>query len=149
MAKRPRSPRTNSIRRKRLRHEAAAVVPDVTAPTITSPATAGVAENSTLSHALTANESVTWSITGGDDQARFEISGSTLRWALNGTKNYEAPNDANTDNAYVVQVTATDGASNAASQTVTVTVTNVIEFVTFDSAVATFDGTAHTFDEAP
>lgn len=100
---------------------------DEVAPTITSGSTANVAENAQLSHALTANEAVTWSITGGADSARFELSGSTLRWASNGTKNYEAPDDANTDNAYVVQVTATDGALNATNQTITVTVTDVSE----------------------
>jgi hypothetical protein len=95
--------------------------------TITSATTANCAENATLAHSLTASESVTWSITGGADAARFELSGSTLRWASNGTKNYESPNDANTDNAYVVQVTATNGLGNTTAQTVTVTVTNVNE----------------------
>lgn len=98
---------------------------DTVAPTITSSNTASVSENSTLSHSLTASESVSWSIVGGADQAKFEISGSTLRWTSNGTKNYEAPDDANTDNAYVVTVRATDLASNTTDQTITVTVTDV------------------------
>jgi hypothetical protein len=98
---------------------------DDTAPTITSANSGSIAENAQLAFALTANESVTWSITGGADQARFEISGSTLRWASNGTKNYESPDDADTNNAYVVQVTATDGAGNTTNQTVTITVTDV------------------------
>ena len=74
-----------------------------------------------------ADEAVTWSIVGGADAARFEISGSTLRWTGDGTKNLEAPDDADTDNAYVVQVRATDAATNVANQTITVTVTNVVE----------------------
>lgn len=98
---------------------------DTTAPTITSANTDSVAENATLSHALTANESVTWSIVGGADQTKLEISGSTLRWASNGTKDYEAPDDADTNNTYIVQVRATDLASNTTDQTITVTVTNV------------------------
>jgi hypothetical protein len=105
----------------------AVVVPDTTAPTITSASSANYAENSTLSHSLTANEAVTWSIVGGADQARFEISGSTLRWAGNGTKDYETPNDADTNNTYVVQVRATDGANNTTDQTITITVTDVGE----------------------
>ena len=100
---------------------------DTTAPTITSTNSASVAENATLSKSLTANESVTWTITGGADAARFEISGSTLRWLSNGTKDYEAPDDADTNNTYVVQVTATDAALNASNQTITVTVTDVAE----------------------
>jgi hypothetical protein len=99
---------------------------DTTPPTITSSNTASVAENAFLSHALTANETVTWTKTGGADQAQFEISGSTLRWVGNGTQDFEAPADANADNAYVVQVTATDTALNATNQTITVTVTNVV-----------------------
>ena len=102
---------------------------DTTAPTITSASSASNPENTVLAHALTANETVTWSIVGGADAARFELSGSTLRWASNGVKDYEAPNDANTDNAYVVTVRATDTASNTTDQTVTVTVTNVAEIV--------------------
>lgn len=98
---------------------------DVDAPTITSANSANNAENSVLAHSLTANESVTWTITGGADAAEFEISGSTLRWASNGTQDYETPGDDGTNNTYVVQVTATDAATNATNQTVTITVTDV------------------------
>jgi hypothetical protein len=97
---------------------------DDTAPTITSANSGTVVENETLSFALTANESVTWSSTGGADAADFEISGSTLRWAANTTRDFENPADADTNNAYVVQVTATDAASNATNQTITITVTD-------------------------
>ncbi|MEI9966248.1 MAG: arabinofuranosidase catalytic domain-containing protein [Candidatus Moraniibacteriota bacterium] len=100
---------------------------DDTAPSITSSNTVSVAENAQLSKSLTANETVTWTITGGADQALFELSGATLRWQSNGTRNYEAPSDADTNNTYVVQVTATDTASNATNQTITVTVTNIAE----------------------
>jgi len=100
---------------------------DRIAPTVTSSASASVEENATLAHALTASETVTWSIVGGADAARFEISGSTLRWAANGTKDFEAPDDANTDNAYVVNVRATDLSSNVTDQTITITVTDVAE----------------------
>jgi hypothetical protein len=100
---------------------------DEVAPTITSANSGSVAENEVLAFALTANEAVTWSITGGADQSKFELSGSTLRWASNGTKDYENPDDADTNNAYVVQVTATDAATNATNQTITITVTDVGE----------------------
>ena len=100
---------------------------DDTAPTITSSNTVSVAENATLSHSLTANESVTWSIIGGADQGDFEISGSTLRWLSNGTQNFESPNDADTNNTYIVDVRATDAATNTTDQTITVTVTDVSE----------------------
>ena len=98
------------------------------APSITSTNTVSNPENTTLSHALIANEPVTWSIVGGEDQARFELLGSSLRWASNGTKDFEAPDDANTDNAYIVTVRATDvDESLTTDQTITVTVTDVSE----------------------
>jgi len=100
---------------------------DTTAPTINSSATFSVAENVTLAHALTASESVTWTIVGGADAADYEISGSTLRWAGNTTRDYEAPVDADTNNSYIVTVRATDGAGNFTDQTITGTVTDVSE----------------------
>ena len=101
---------------------------DTTAPVISTPSTANVNENATLSIALTADESVTWTITGGADAARFQISGTTLRWASNGTKNFEAPDDADLNNVYVVQITATDASSNSTNKTISVTVVNVLEY---------------------
>jgi hypothetical protein len=95
-------------------------------PVITSPSTANVNENDTLAVTLTATLTATWSIVGGADQAKFEISGGTLRWASNGTKNYEVPDDANLDNAYIVTVRATT-ANGTVDQTVTVTVLDVAE----------------------
>ena len=106
---------------------------DTTAPTITSANTGNCAENATLEHTLTANEGVTWSIVGGADQARFELNGDILRWAGNGTKDYETPNDADTNNTYVVQVRATDSSSNTTDQTITITVTDVSDAAAGDS----------------
>jgi hypothetical protein len=100
---------------------------DRIAPAITSSASVSVAENLALAHTLTASETVTWSIVGGADQAHFELNGATLRFAANGTKDFEAPDDANADNAYVVTVRATDSLGNTADQAVTATVTNALE----------------------
>lgn len=97
--------------------------PDVTAPIITSATAVNNLETTVLAHTLTANEPVTWTLVGGVDQARFELSGNTLRWLTNGTKTYAAPNDSDANNTYIVQVRATDLASNpSTAQTVTVTV---------------------------
>lgn len=114
------SPRTTTI---------AVTVTDVdeVAPTITSAATANNDEGTVLAHALTADETVTWAITGGVDAAQFEISGSTLRWAANGVQDFAAPADADTNNTYIVEVTATDTALNASTpQVITVTVNDVV-----------------------
>lgn len=104
---------------------------DTTAPTITSGTSGSVAENQTLLYLLTSDDaSATWSIVGGADAAQFELSTLTpaLRWVGNGSKDYEAPADADGNNTYVVQVKATDIYGNAsAAQTITITVTNVTE----------------------
>ena len=101
---------------------------------ITSASTVSNAENSTLAFSLAANMAVTWSIIGGSDATRFEISGSTLRWVGNGTKDFEAPNDSDLNNIYVVQVQAV-ASGYTATQTITVTVTDVAE-IAFDPATS-------------
>lgn len=63
---------------------------------------------------------VTWSIIGGADQALFTLDGSTLSM---GWKDFADPEDADTDNEYVVQVRATKG-STTVDKTITVTVTD-------------------------
>jgi len=106
------------------------VVPPVEGPTlpaITSDDAADNVENSPLAHALTADVTVTWSIVGGADAAKFEISGSTLRWTGDGMKDYEAPDDTDTDNAYEVRVRATDAALFGTDQDIVITVTDVGE----------------------
>jgi hypothetical protein len=100
------------------------VTNDTTGPTWTSSTTASVAENATLSYTCAATGASSYSIVSGADQAKFEISGTTLRWASNGTKDFESPNDSDTNNTYVVTVRAT-GAEGTTDQTITVTVTDV------------------------
>ncbi len=102
---------------------------DVTAPIITSSATATNVEGTVLAHGLTASEAVTWSIVGGADATRFQVVGSILRWTSNGVKDFEIPNDANVDNVYLVTVQAVDAAGLTATQAIAVTVTNVVEAV--------------------
>jgi len=101
-------------------------VPPLT-PTITSDDAINNVEETVLAHALTADKFVAWSIVGGADAAKFEISGATLRWLADGVKDFEAPDDADTSNTYIVQVRATDTMSSTDEQTITVTVTDVSE----------------------
>ena len=98
-------------------------------PVITSSATPSVAENTTVVVNLTATDAdlpaqtVTFSITGGADAARFQIVAGQLRFIA--APDYEAPSDADTNNVYQVQVTANDGAGRTAVQNLSVTVTPV------------------------
>ncbi len=105
--------------------------PDTTAPTITGPSSAtgatssiSIAETATVVHTFTANESVTWSKSGTDGSFFTISSGGALTITA---RNFESPADSGGDNTYVVIITATDGASNATNQTLTVTITNVNE----------------------
>ena len=119
------------------------VTPDATAPTITGPSSAtgatssiSISENTTSVHTFTANESVTWS-KSGTDGSFFSISAGGVVTIT--SRDFESPADSGGDNTYVVVITATDGASNATNQTLTVTITNVNEAptITINSSNAT------------
>jgi len=106
--------------------------PDNTAPTITGPSSAtgatssiSISENTTSVHTFTANESVTWS-KSGTDGSFFAINSSSGVLTIT-ARDFESPADNGNNNTYVVVITATDGASNASNQTLTVTITNVNE----------------------
>jgi hypothetical protein len=108
---------------------------DKTPPRFLSIASGSVNEDSTLSFSITTDEECTIAITGGADAAQFELASSSslafshvLRWAGNGTQNYEAPADSDADNVYVVQITATDETgNNTAVQAISITVLDVTE----------------------
>jgi hypothetical protein len=105
------------------------------APTITSDgahttANVAVAENTTAVTTVTAYDGdfdqVHFSISGGADAAKFAINATTGALSFIAAPDFEAPGDADADNSYVVQVTASDG-SHSGSQTINVAVANVVE----------------------
>ena len=85
-----------------------------------------IPENTTAVHTFSANESVTWSLNGGEDVSKFSIISSTGVLTFTTAPDFEAPTDGATSgtNTYIVVVSATDALSNASSQTVTVTISN-------------------------
>ena len=97
-------------------------------PVLTSSTHASVVENQTAVQTVTATDAdadvLTFSITGGADQALFAIDGSSGALSFQPAPDYEMPTDADGDNVYVLQVTASDGLREAL-HTVSVTVTNV------------------------
>lgn len=108
--------------------------PDTTAPTFTSSDAFNVAENTTSVGTITASESATITIFGGEDQAKFLISrlnDSSTSLSFSSAPNFEAPTDVGTNNTYVVVFRAVDGASNAGYETITVTVTDVVDTSSF------------------
>ena len=102
-------------------------------PVITSGATANVAENSTAVMTVTASDAdlpaqtLTYSIVGGADAAKFAINASTGVLSFLSAPNFEVPTDSGADNVYDVTVQVADGAGGTTSQAVAVTVTNVNE----------------------
>ena len=115
------------------------VAPQNRPPVFTSDSVVSVAENATTVIRIVAedpdeeDEITNYAITGGADQARFEIGGTAtpsdlLRFTT--APDFENPQDADTNNVYTVILTATSGVGDrerTATQTLTITVTDVDE----------------------
>ena len=110
------------------------------APTITSTANTSILENTTTtiynaSATDPENDTLTYSLSG-TDQDDFIIDPSSGTIAFAATPNYEAPTDADTNNAYQITLEVSDGNANSASQALTISVTNVNEKPTITSATS-------------
>jgi hypothetical protein len=99
-------------------------------PVITSPDVVSIPENTTAVMTVSASDpdlppqARTFSIVGGADQARFNITpGGAL--SFNTPPNFEAPTDVNGDNTYVVIVQVSDGTFSSL-QAILVNVLNLI-----------------------
>ena len=112
---------------------------DTTAPSFTSSASFSAAENispSTTAATIRVSESATITISAGVDAALFNILTSDSTTAVIRFKvspNFEAPTDVGANNVYEITVRAVDGNSNAGTQAITITVTDVIDTSTFNS----------------
>lgn len=102
-----------------------AASPDVGSnpPQITSPSEITISEGATAVATITADAVVTYSITGGADQAFFSIDADTGVLTFDSAPSYASPQDSGADNTYVVEVTASDGVRTPAVQTITATIT--------------------------
>jgi hypothetical protein len=75
-------------------------------------------------------------ISSGADAARFNISRSDTDTAIikfNVSPDFEAPADVGGNNVYDLTLTATDTAGNAGIQSITITVTDVVDTSAFNS----------------
>ena len=112
---------------------------DVTAPTFTSSSSFSAAENiATSANAATikVSESATVTISSGVDAGLFNIVTSDTVTAFirfKASPNFESPSDNGGNNVYDLVLTATDLASNAGTQTITITVTDVVDTSAFNS----------------
>lgn len=99
-------------------------------PVFITPSSQSVDENSTLVmdvqafDQVVAEQTITYSITGGADANRFTIAADG-RLSFKAAPDYEVPNDANGDRVYQVIVTARSAPELTATQTIEVTVTPV------------------------
>ena len=111
-------------------------------PAISSANNASLAEN-TLETGLVvttqeqdAGDIVSYSITGGTDQALLAIDSATGNLSFIAAPDFEAPADSDQDNVYVISVTATDIGGLLSIQQISVTVANVNEPPIFVSSPA-------------
>ncbi|MEI6643945.1 MAG: choice-of-anchor I family protein, partial [Novosphingobium sp.] len=135
------------------------------APTITSndggdTASINVAENSAVVTTVTANDvdagtTITYTIAGGADAAKFAINSTTGALSFVNAPNFERPTDAGGNNVYDVIVRASDSTLSD-TQALAVTVTNVADTtssqtpylvgtqsnVTFQAIITTGDATS-------
>ena len=115
------------------------VAPDTTAPTFTSSSMFSAAENiatSATAATIQVSESATVTISSGADAARFSITRTETNTAIikfNVSPDFEAPADVGGNNVYDITLTATDTAFNAGTQSITITVTNVVDTSSFNS----------------
>ena len=103
--------------------------PKITGPTgsageITS--SKSISEKNTVVHTFTADEEVTWTISG-TDEADFNMNSSTGELDFKTSANYESPLDSDSNNIYNISVIATDTANNQSSQLLAITVLDVAE----------------------
>ena len=110
-------------------------------PAFTSSTTASVTENFSGSFYQAAaadpdNDTISYSISGGSDAARFVLEGDRLRFAA--APNYDLPTDSDEDNVYLVQITASDGRATTTLD-LRVTVTNDREGVIVRRVGSGFD----------
>ena len=107
------------------------VADDDAAPVVTTAAALAAPENGTAVATLAATDADTaatelqWSIAGGVDAAAFTLSGDGVL-AFAAAKDFEWPDDADTDGDYAVTVQVTDGA-NPVEAALTVSLTDVYE----------------------
>ena len=107
------------------------VADDDAAPVVTTATALAAPENGTAVATLAATDADTaetelqWSIAGGADAGAFTLSGGGVL-AFAAAKDYEEPDDADTDGVYAVTVQVTDGA-NSVEAALTVSLTDVYE----------------------
>jgi hypothetical protein len=98
------------------------VITGLSGPAGSASSMTSINENLAQVGTMSANETVSWSISGGIDGDLFSIGLGTGGLSFKVPPDFEAPEDSNTDNRYIVSVTATDESGNESSQVVIIDV---------------------------
>jgi len=110
-------------------------------PIFTSATAIRLAENTTeINYVATAtdsdNDEITYSLSGGADQSLFSINSNSGELSINTAVDYEAPQDSDANNIYLLEITASDG-SNSVAQTVNITVDDMVEMTASSIGIKT------------
>ena len=95
---------------------------DNTAPTITSTSSLTITEGTTSAGPIEADETATFAITGGDDQANVTIDPQTGILTIDPAPSFGGNADDNEDGIYEVIVTATDSVGYTVTETIQIQV---------------------------
>ena len=104
----------------------ATLTPIITGPNSATGVSSSVSmnENTAAVHTFSANKTVSWTLGNGNDEALFSID-NTGNLVFITAPDFETPSSTLNSNTYVVDVIATDAASNATSQTLTITILDI------------------------
>ena len=96
-------------------------------------ASVSIAENTSVVTKVVATDpdagtTFSYSLSGGADQAKFQINASTGALSFITVPNFEVPSDADGNNTYIVQVRASDG-NLSDIQTIAVNIADVVDRV--------------------
>ncbi|MFZ2725297.1 MAG: AIDA repeat-containing protein [Methylococcaceae bacterium] len=116
-------------------HTVNGVIVDPSAPAQTTPlitsnggditASVSIDENTTAVTTVQASNVISYAITGGADQTAFSINSSTGALSFINPPDFENPSDSNSNNSYLVEVTASDNNHGSDTQSLTVDVNNL------------------------
>ena len=114
------------------------VTPVNDAPEFTSGPDINIQENHSDVTGFTAtdidNDTLTYSISGGTDQTFFTIDAVTGALTFIDRPDFENPNDSDSNNIYVVEITIDDGNDGSATQTFNIVVSDVVTGISISNS---------------
>ncbi|WP_310619166.1 ExeM/NucH family extracellular endonuclease [Flexibacterium corallicola] len=124
------------------------------APVLSLPTSVEVNEGETSIATASAididGDALTYSISGGEDSALFQINAETGELSFITPADFEAPADSDGDNTYSLDITVTDSNGATDVQSITVTVADVVrETIAYDMVGSSSEGLLNYSNTAP